>query len=93
MTHDHTDYHVFTLGTFEVFFLIFIRSRTGLSSSSSSITYPPVVPSENVTTSPSLPSNSTASIWILRFMRGLLHAEEMSGCSELLTQQVQTDCG
>jgi hypothetical protein len=40
------------------------RSRTGLSSSSSSTTYAPVVPSENVTISPSSPSCFVVSIRI-----------------------------
>ena len=74
----------FTLGAFGIVFLIFTRSRTGLRCSSSSTTYPPVVPSENVTTIPSLPSNSTASIWISPFIRRLLHWEGMADCSELL---------
>ena len=39
-------------------------SRIGLSNSNSSATYPPVVPSENVTIRPSSPSFSTFSICI-----------------------------
>jgi hypothetical protein len=42
----------------------FDRSRTGLSASSSSTTYAPVVPSENDTINPSSPSGSVVSIRI-----------------------------
>jgi hypothetical protein len=42
--------------------LVFVGSRTGLSASSSSTTYAPVVPSENVTINPSSPSGSVVSI-------------------------------
>jgi hypothetical protein len=45
-------------------FLVFTRSRIGLSSSSSSTTYAPLVPSENVTINPSSPSGSVVSIRI-----------------------------
>jgi len=65
--------------------LIFKRSRTGLRSSNSSITYPPVVPSENVTIIPSAPSNSTASISVPIFIETLLHGKELACCSILLT--------
>lgn len=44
--------------------LVLTRSLIGLRASSSSITYPPVVPSENVTISPSSPSHSVVSIRI-----------------------------
>jgi hypothetical protein len=49
--------------------LVFDRSRTGLSASSSSTTYAPVVPSENVTINPSSPSGSVVSIRINSAMR------------------------
>ena len=59
------DYHrrAFTLEFFGGF-LVVTRSRIGLSSSSSSTTYAPVVPSENVTINPSSPSGSVVSIRI-----------------------------
>ena len=40
------------------------RSRKGLSNSNSSMTYPPMVPSENVTIMPSPPSFSTLSMCV-----------------------------
>ena len=41
-----------------------IGSLKGLSSNNSSGTYPVIVPSENVTITPSLPSHSTVSIFM-----------------------------
>lgn len=61
------------------------RSRTGLSASSSSTTYPPIVPSENFTSSPSGPSNSTANISIS------IHTETIArGWKERLSTFAQT---
>jgi hypothetical protein len=63
------------------------RSRYGLSASSSSMTYPPIVPSENVTRSPSSPSNSTASSLIPSRMRARIQPEGTAGCAKLLTKR------
>ena len=69
--------------------LFLIRSRYGLSSSSSSATYAPVVPSENTTTTPSSPSSSTLSSRIPSFIDVNLREMEMPDCPELLIWRVQ----
>lgn len=64
---------------------ILTGSRCGLMSSSSSTTYPEMVPSENVTTKPSSPSLSTFTILICSGMRGSVVQLWTDNCSFLLT--------
>ena len=62
-------------------------SRSGLSDSNSSTTYPAVVPSENVTIRPSSPSFSTFNMCIvLSVMAGRILHCQAADCPLLLTQ-------
>jgi hypothetical protein len=60
-------------------------SRNGLNSRSSSVTYPAVVPSENVTMNPSSPSRSTFSIRIGSPIGRVYTVARLLNCLVLLT--------
>ncbi len=60
-------------------------SRMGLSNSNSSATYPAIVPSENVTITPSSPSFSTFSMMMASLMGKRIPLCQTSGCPILLS--------
>jgi hypothetical protein len=63
-------------------------SRQGLNSSSSSITYAPIVPSENATIRPSPPSCSTLIIPMSVAMERSVLLNQTANCPILLTLEV-----
>jgi hypothetical protein len=60
-------------------------SRNGLSSKSSSVMYPAVVPSENIRINPSSPSRSTFSIRICSAIGRVYTITRLANCLVLLT--------
>jgi hypothetical protein len=65
-----------------------LGSRNGLNSRSSSVTYPAVVPSENVTINPSSPSRSTFSIRIGSAIGRVYTIARLASCLVLLTLRI-----